>query len=530
MFKWDEESIAILKIEYKKGTSPKDIAIKLSTTVQSVKYKASSLGITKKHKYTLEDYLKIFKEVHGSKYDYSKSNYKDRDTKISIYCKECKEYFLQTPHDHRNGRGCPVCAQKQRIEKQRYDELDIIEKFHEKHGLSYSYESLEYTGLDNTVYIQCLLHGEFTTTPRKHLRGTICPACKDSKANPTQLSRKEFLQKAKTVHGDKYDYSKLVYKGLTSKVTILCHKHGKFRQKASNHIYQGSGCPKCKISYPHARLLGDLENLNIGEIIANDRKILEGKELDIYIPKYNLAVEINGLYWHRLENVGTPLYHENKFRKAEEKGLTLLQFWGTEIRNQYPIVLSMVKSKLGITKNKYYARKLSLSTISQKEFSTFLEGTHIQGKVTSGLRYGLFSDQKLVAVMGFNHQSTGNIELVRFSSLLNTTVVGGFSKLLQHAIVENSWSGKHIISFSDNSYGRGHVYEKNGFTHTRTNRPRLFYTDTKSLYNRRNFQKKNMIKKYPDLSKYLPEKEMARSKGYHQIYGCGTKKWELYVT
>ena len=164
-----------------------------------------------------EEFLKKAKEVHGDRYDYSKVKYVNNRTKIRIICQEHGE-FCQTPYKHLIGQSCPKCAGKN-ITTQ-----EIVERFKKIHGEKYDYTNVKYEGTETKVRIVCPTHGEFLQTPHGHLSGQGCPYC----CNTKKLSKDLFIEKAKNVHGDKYDYSKVEYVNNKTKVCIVCPKHGEF--------------------------------------------------------------------------------------------------------------------------------------------------------------------------------------------------------------------------------------------------------------------------------------------------------------
>ena len=187
-------------------------------------------------KKTTEEFIKEAKAVHGDKYDYSKVEYKNIDIKVCITCPMHGE-FWQTPNSHLSGCGCQKCAGNvQKTTKEFIKEAKAV------HGDKYDYSKVEYTGAHNKVCIICLEHGEFWQTPANHLFGSNCPKCCKSKKKTTE----EFIEKAKEVHGDKYDYSKVVYTGSRNKVCIICHNHGEFWQRPHDHL-RGCGCQRCYI-------------------------------------------------------------------------------------------------------------------------------------------------------------------------------------------------------------------------------------------------------------------------------------------
>jgi predicted nucleic acid-binding Zn-ribbon protein len=158
---------------------------------------------------------------------------------VCIICLEHGE-FWQTPSDHLSGRGCPKCGGRLVNNTE-----EFIQKAKEVHGDKYDYSKVEYVNSHAKVCIICPEHGEFWQSPNNHLNGKGCPKC----INPNHgLTTEEFIQKAREVHGDKYDYSKVEYKGGLTKVCIICPKHGEFWQIAREHL-RGQGCPICNVGY-----------------------------------------------------------------------------------------------------------------------------------------------------------------------------------------------------------------------------------------------------------------------------------------
>lgn len=123
---------------------------------------------------------------------------------------------------------------------------DFIEKAKKIHGNRYDYSKVDYVNNTTKVEIICPIHGSFWPTPARFLAGSNCQKCSNKKnADVTGLTQKQWLEKAKEIHGDKYNYFLLDYKNSRSKVKIVCPKHGVFEQLANSHL-QGCGCPKCK--------------------------------------------------------------------------------------------------------------------------------------------------------------------------------------------------------------------------------------------------------------------------------------------
>ena len=118
---------------------------------------------------------------------------------------------------------------------------EFIDRARATHGDKYGYAFSVYQGNHTKLMIHCPEHGMFEQRPNNHMNGQNCPYCSDKKH-----TNESFIQKATELHGDRYDYSLVKYKGIFTKVTIICREHGKFEQSPDSHLNQKSGCPKCK--------------------------------------------------------------------------------------------------------------------------------------------------------------------------------------------------------------------------------------------------------------------------------------------
>ena len=125
------------------------------------------------------------------------------------------------------------------------DNESWIKKARKIHGDRYDYSKVEYVDSHTKVCIICPVHGEFWQLPYSHLNGRGCRACKYEKlAKNKNMGAETFIKRAKKIHGDKYNYSKVEYHGCEEKVIIICPKHGEFLQTPTNHL-SNHGCPQC---------------------------------------------------------------------------------------------------------------------------------------------------------------------------------------------------------------------------------------------------------------------------------------------
>lgn len=161
-----------------------------------------------------------------------------------------------------------------------------------KHGDRYTYDKCIYVDNYTSVIITCPEHGDFTQTPNKHIRGRGCRECTNNRTFTTE----EFITKAESVHGNRYDYSESVYTRTRDKIDIICKIHGKFSQLARHHV-EGRGCPKCNNSKGEDSIMIFLNENNISYIrekIFNECKHERVLPFDFYLPDHNLCIEYDG--------------------------------------------------------------------------------------------------------------------------------------------------------------------------------------------------------------------------------------------
>lgn len=240
------------------------------------------------NKKTTERFITQARKVHGNKYDYSKTQYINSKTKVCIICPEHGE-FRQFPNGHLQGRGCPKCGRKKRDNSCKKDLEYVKKKCSELFGDRYEILSDTYTGIYCKIEVLCKEHGVFKTTPNRLMNGHGCPIC----GGKIKLTTEDFIKRANEIHGNKYDYSKIDYSGANKKVCIICPKHGEFFQTASQHLL-GRGCPHCKSSSLEQEIRLFLENEGIKYVAQKRAKWLGKQSLDFYLPEFNIAIECQG--------------------------------------------------------------------------------------------------------------------------------------------------------------------------------------------------------------------------------------------
>lgn len=213
-------------------------------------------------KVTTEDFIRRAHEVHGGKYDYSKTVYVAAIKEVTIICPTHGE-FQQRPSNHLTGRGCHECGGNKPLTVAKF-----VERASAKHGDRYDYSQVNFKNVEDKATIICPEHGPFEQRVMTHLKGFNCPKCgREAVAGKLGHSLERFIEDAENAHGDKYDYSEVEYKNALSKVKIICPEHGAFFQKPANHV-RGIACSKCS-----DLIAADKRRLSTEEFIARAREV-----------------------------------------------------------------------------------------------------------------------------------------------------------------------------------------------------------------------------------------------------------------
>lgn len=262
------------------------------------------------------------------------------------------------------------------------------------------------------------------------------------------------------------------------------------------------------------------------EVIQGNRTILSGLELDLYIPKYNIAIEYCGLYWHadchaRIDKH----YHSVKHKKCEEQGIMLITIFEDEWRKRKKQVQAKLLSLIGMDDRPLvYARNTSIDTVSTADKTKFFDDHHIQGSGPGSINHGLIYNGDLVACISFIKQ-TNKYYLNRYAT--SHRVVGGFSKLLAHFKREYPWNV--IVSFADLRWSDGSLYDKTGWELNSTIPPDYYYSPNgHDRYHKFNYRRKYLSKKLKQYDPSLSERENCDNNGILRIWDCGKLRYVLY--
>lgn len=508
---------------------------------------------------TLGEVLAKFPPAVLERYDFTCAAYHGALSRITgIVCREHGEFSQYPAQLRRGGSGCPSCGGEVRASKRRATPEDVFAAARAKHNGFYTYDRAVYVNNATKMTVTCPVHGDFEATPNSHVSaGKGCPTCGAAKRGyrkdvagsarrtaDTKLAEHgaRFEEDARKVHGDAYDYSETVYLGRQSKVAIRCPKHGLFEQQAQHHLKRAQGCPECS----HHRSKGEAQMLQFVSIFAEaetrNRKIVAPKELDIYVPAVNLAIEYCGEYWHAASSVeDEPFFrkrHAEKHKACEAVGVRLLTVYESEWLERPHAIKRLVRNALGKTRGRLMARRCEVGRPGHAEAAQFFEAYHPQGGGGYGEHFGLYHGGKLVACMRFTfggNDRGAHAERVWTLSRYATRVpvTGGASRLFSMFVAEHE--PESVKSFSDNRYFSGAMYEQLGFAlEEETDPDYQVYHPKTGLLPKTSWQRRKIPARIRDLGStetFDPqrdprsERDMTYLLGAQRMFDCGKKRW-----
>ena len=549
------------------------------------------------HRVKLSDFVKKAREIHGDKYTYIESSWNGTATPVQAICPHHGNITLM-PSSHLEGSECLYCARALKEDSvsdvPKFEVLDVkyklvsnvdsvitnsvytfncskhgdynttylkyLNKFYhgclecanegirkdfdsfvkeasETHNNKYKYIKPEFMNRNQKVKIICPEHGEFEMLPYNHATGQGCPQCGILKvAEARTLTNEEFISRAKEIFPEYY-YSNTVYKKNIEPISAICPEHGEFERIAQVFL-QGYGCPKCRMNKSERLIYNSLKEITNLEIIFGKRfKELNNKELDFYIPEFNLGIEYNGIAYHHstpdsehLQNYFSLtrrdyLYHYDKWRMAKDAGIRLISipdfYWVDPIKQG--IIKSKIRHCLNMD-NRIFARKCIIKEIDNKDAYSMYDYNHIEGRgfsYSNARSFGLFYNNimYMAITIGEIYDQSSKIKKLKVSrvcTLLDHTVVGGLTKLIKY--LKNNFG--NFIYNSTIGFGSQTVdicdYKYIG--------PRYFWVNPVSLeYYHRNYCQKHLLEKHfgEALLENDTESTYMTRLGYLRYHDCG---------
>ena len=340
----------------------------------------------------------------------------------------------------------------------------------------------------------------------------------------------------------------------TEYVWFLCEEHGKYKQIVNSHISLSTltkqhGCPTCG-NYIASR--GSKSEIEIKEYLQllTDAEITKprildisdggySKEIDIFMESKNLGIEYNGSVYHASKGAVYSnkhmKYHQQKFLAAKEQGIHLISIFDVDWNTNADKIKMYLKSLL-VDNKKIFARKCEIKSVDRKVANEFTDKYHLQGHARlSSINYGLYYNDELLSVMSFGRlrlQKTeeGQYELHRYCVKDGYTIVGGANRLLK--AFEREYNPKYLLSFSDNDYFMGGIYDKLGFTNDGQSTPRYYWFYHNEEIKREKCQLKHLKEKCPELLQEAYDNEASNKEDYVmlklgacKVYRSGNTRW-----
>lgn len=278
------------------------------------------------------------------------------------------------------------------------------------------------------------------------------------------------------------------------------------------------------VSLGEQALVDWLSSVYKQEIVTASRNIIAPRELDIYLPDRQLAIEFNGTYWHS-EVAGNKHrnYHLEKTLACEAQGIRLIHVWEHDWQAHPEIVCSRISHQLGLSSQQIPARSCQIQEVTKVEKKQFLTENHLQGTAGSSIDLGLFYQGNLVALMTFSKSRfSGDVdyEMVRFCTKNNVNVVGAAGKLFSKFV--RDYQPHSVVTYADRQWGNGDFYANLGFQFQHYSAPGYQYTqDYSSVVSRHKLQKHRQHLVLPQFDQSLSEWKNAQANGYDRIWDCG---------
>jgi hypothetical protein len=475
-----------------------------------------------------EQFIKMAKEVHGDKYDYSKVEYVNNETKVCIICPEHGE-FWQTPYSHLNNKyGCHKCSLAIRGYSMRTSIEDVQKEIKEKYGDKISVGLNEnYVNEKTPIKACCSIHGEFMTTVSQLLNTKHgCNKC----AGVERLTFEEFVRRSRIVHGNKYIYN-MPTDGIMKvdlPIEIICPEHGPFMQTPYHH-YNGAGCLSCACgnNSKMEKEIFDFITSKIDKdlIKTKDRSILRNREIDILIESYGLGIEYNGIYWHSEKYGKTKKYHLDKLERMNENGFELIQICEDEYLNNKEAVYSkLLRTFNTINDLKSSIENFYVKEISKEDAKCFINRYDVEPYTMSSLCYGGYDSKtdELVVVMSLLKDKDGVWNITRYSTKTEMNENSIANGIIQMFIDNHKKEINELRIFIDRMWATcdESLFQDLDFSLVETTKPEYLYA----------FRGQRLTSyEYKKLLKERAGSTIKALQGPNKIWNCGYYKYVLSV-
>lgn len=440
---------------------------------------------------------------------------------VQWVCSKGHQYLARISHRAMSGSGCPYCVGKKTLVG-----FNDLATTHPKISKELVGDPTKiHKGSETPQKWCCTLGHEYEMSTYNRVKGSSCRVCsgRDVLAGFNDLATTHPKISLELIHPNPEEttYGKGV-RGVWK--CIEGHNwSAPLYHRTKGESRGATGCPECSKALRTSRgeneLVEFLRSNFTGDVQTSDRGVLNGLELDIYLPELKTAIEFNGVYFHS-EKFKDSSYHKNKADKCVEAGVRLITVWEDDYNLRKDIVHKMLIHKLGLSaQDKVPARKTVAMFIPNQEVFAFLEDNHIQGKAVGSYYMGLREkdSRELVAVMVLK-RTKDVLSLERFAT--SKIVSGGQSKLLN--FVDQNIEYSKMITFADRTVSDGGLYTGTGWVKEADIAPDYRYL-VRNVREHKFGYRKDRFKNDPNL-KYVEgytEKQLAELNGLLRVYDAG---------
>jgi len=290
--------------------------------------------------------------------------------------------------------------------------------------------------------------------------------------------------------------------------------------------------PQCQQSITEKQTSqGEIDLRNYLELITNDKwptntTLISPKHIDCYNDKRKFGIEYNGLIWHSEKMGKTAKTHALKYNECKEKGVELITIFEDEWMNRQPQVKNFIKSRLGIFTTRIMARKTNIDVVDSKLARSYINDWHIQPIFQNKYAFGWYYNNELIGIVTLNRHHRGIVDptqivLTRVCFKPETQIVGGMSKMMAYLKEELPAFGyKSILTWSDNRWSSGNIYDKSGWNNIDNVIPDYSY-----VHKRGRVSKQSCKNKFKNRLFSQTVYDKANELGYYRIWDCGKKTW-----
>lgn len=448
---------------------------------------------------------------------------RDENRKYVVSCRECGHIVARTAQNLH--RPCGQCSGKVGFKKEQLS--------------ARCHSDIEYVGYlgKSQHLVRCKNCNEEFKRTANHLKNQ-CPLCRSDWKNSLKTSDQEIIEKC---HPNIEFIKRLDGKKNSKSILVRCSKCNVERTRSPGSLHQACQCfAKFYESKAETEIKEWIESLGIKtEKLKIQYNGKSTREVDIYIPALNLAIEYNGLYWHGENTIAKKFfktkfdeltteqkgfiykYHIEKTKLFAQKGIQLIHIWEHEWLERKEQVKNFVYSKLRLSQS-VGARKCEFKEVPTKDARVFCEQNHIQGP-PAGIQYasGAYYNNELIMVATFSkhHRQRDEIVLNRLCAKFGWHISGGLSKMSKLAAKH---FGRDIKTWVHKTLSNAESYVKSGWKIVDEVPPDYFYQKNQKAYSKQSFKKDNIKIKFPEVyDKNKTEKQMTVEIGLQRVWDCG---------